>query len=93
VVVVFQNSISRCGVQRTPTTAQKIQLLVGINGTRDLSMATKKYGWWISELNSMGVNTEAKNKELMDVQALENLTDDLKQTFIHEYKTRYSEEY
>ncbi|MGB6530226.1 MAG: hypothetical protein WBF33_19155 [Candidatus Nitrosopolaris sp.] len=80
-------------MQRTPTTAQKIQLLVGINGTRDLSMATKKYGWWISELNSMGVNTEAKNKELMDVQALENLTDDLKQTFIHEYKTRYSEEY
>ena len=56
-------------------------------------MATKKYGWWISELNSMGVNTEAKNKELRDVQALENLTDDLKQTFIHEYKTRYSEEY
>ncbi|MFY9872121.1 MAG: hypothetical protein WAK17_20615 [Candidatus Nitrosopolaris sp.] len=80
-------------MQRTPTTAQKIQLLVGINGTRDLSMATKKYGSWISELNSMGVNTEAKNKELMDVQALENLTDDLKQTFIHEYKTRYSEEY
>jgi hypothetical protein len=46
----------------------------------------ENYGWWISELNSLGVNT----KELRDVQALENLTDDLKQTFIHEYKTRYS---
>ena len=50
-------------------------------------MATKKkypekYGWWISELNSLGVNTEVKNEELMDVQALENLTDELKQNFI-----------
>ena len=81
-------------MQRTLTTAQKnTQLLVGINGRRDLSMATEKYGWWISELNSLGVNTEAKNEELRDVQALENLTDDLKQTFIHEYKTGYSEEY
>lgn len=81
-------------MQRTLTTAQKTtQLLLGMNGTRDLSMATEKYGWWISELNSLGVNTEAKNEELRDVQALENLTDALKQTFIHEYKTRYSEEY
>ena len=81
-------------MQRTLNSAEKTtQLLVRINGTRDLSMATEKYGWWISELNSLGVNTEAKNEELRDVQALENLTDDLKQTFIHEYKTRYSEEY
>ena len=61
-------------MQRTLTTAQKTtQLMVGINGTEDLSMATKKeypekYGWWISELNSLGVNTEAKNEELRDVQ-------------------------
>jgi hypothetical protein len=63
----------------------------------DLSMATKKeypekYGWWISELNSLGINTETKNEELRDVQALENLTDEVKQNFIHEYKTSYSEE-
>jgi hypothetical protein len=37
----------------------------------DLSMATKKeylekYGWWISELNSLGVNTKVR-----DVQAQE----------------------
>jgi hypothetical protein len=63
----------------------------------DLSMATKKeypekYGWWITELNSLGINTETKNEELRDVQALENLTDEVKQNFIHEYKTSYSEE-
>ncbi|MGB8937701.1 MAG: hypothetical protein WCC17_21640 [Candidatus Nitrosopolaris sp.] len=85
-------------MERTLTTAEKTtQLMVRINGTRDLSMATKeeypeKYGWWISELNSLGVNTEAKYEELRDVQALENLTDDLKQNFIHGYKTGYSED-
>jgi hypothetical protein len=57
-------------------------------------MATKneypeKYGWWINELNSLGVNTEDKNGELRDVQSLENLADDIKQDFIHEYKISY----
>jgi hypothetical protein len=57
-------------------------------------MATKneypeKYGWWINELNSLGVNTEDKNGELRDVQSLENLADDVKQDFIHEYKISY----
>ena len=93
-------------MQRTLNSVQKsTQLMVRINGTLpgistiydDLSMATtkeypEKYGWWISELNSLGVNTEAKNDELRDVQALENLTDEVKQNFIHEYKTHYSEE-
>jgi hypothetical protein len=58
-------------------------------------MATKneypeKYGWWINELNSLGVDTEDKNAELRDVQSLENLADDVKQNFIHEYKTSCS---
>jgi hypothetical protein len=36
------------------------------------------YGWWISELNSLGINTEAKDEELTDIQALEDLTDKTK---------------
>ena len=60
-------------------------------------MATKseypeKNAWWINELNSLGVNTENKNQELKDVQGLESLADDVKQKFIHEYKTSNSEE-
>ena len=60
-------------------------------------MATKnefpeKYPWWINELNSLAVSTESKNEELKDAQGLESLTDDVKQKFIHEYKTSYSEE-
>jgi hypothetical protein len=50
----------------------------------------EKYGWWISELNSLGINTEAKDEELTDIQALEDLTDNIKQNFIHEYKNRHS---
>ena len=84
-------------MERTLTTAEKAtHLMVRINGTRELSKTTKeypeKYGWWISELNSLGVNTEVKNEEVRDVQALENLSDDLKQNFIHEYKTGYTED-
>ena len=52
----------------------------------------KKYAWQINELNSLGVSTESKNEELKDAQRLENLTDDVKQKFIHEYKTSNSEE-
>ena len=62
-----------------------------------LSMATKneshdKYAWWINELNSLGISTDNKNQELKDVQGLENLADDVKQKFIHEYKTSNSVE-
>jgi hypothetical protein len=52
----------------------------------------EKYAWWINELNSLGVKKEDKVEELKDLQALENLADDVKQIFIHEYKTNYSEE-
>jgi hypothetical protein len=52
----------------------------------------EKYGWWINELNSLGINTDGKNEESADVHGLENLTDDVKQNFIRDYKTCYSEE-
>jgi uncharacterized protein Yka (UPF0111/DUF47 family) len=51
----------------------------------------EKYAWWINELNSLGVSTENKNEELKDIQQLENLADDIKQTLIHEYKTSYGQ--
>jgi len=52
----------------------------------------EKYGWWISELNSLGIDTDDKNGKSTDVQVLEDLTDDVKQNFIRDYKTCYSEE-
>ena len=52
----------------------------------------EKHGWWISELNSLGINSDAKNEESTDVQGLENLTDDVKQTLIRDYRTCYGAE-
>jgi nucleoside-specific outer membrane channel protein Tsx len=46
----------------------------------------EKYAWWINELNSLGIKQEKMNEDLRDIQALENLTDDIKQLFIHSYK-------
>lgn len=46
----------------------------------------EKYAWWINELKSLGIKQDGKLEELLDIQALENLTDDVKQLFIHDYK-------
>ena len=48
----------------------------------------EKNAWWINELISLGIKKDEKIEELRDTQALENLTDDLKQLFIHDYIDR-----
>jgi hypothetical protein len=42
-------------------------------------------GWWLSELNSLGVNVEII-KELNDTQLLSNITENIKQALFEEYK-------
>ena len=39
----------------------------------DTNEYPEKYGWWISELNSLGVNTDGKSEESSDVLGLETL--------------------
>ena len=48
----------------------------------------EKNAWWINELISLGIKKDEKIEELRDTQALENLTDELKQLFIHDYIDR-----
>jgi hypothetical protein len=48
---------------------------------------SQKVNWWVSELDSLGMKQEESNKG----QVLENLTDDIKQKFIYDYKACYSE--
>jgi hypothetical protein len=48
---------------------------------------SQKANWWISELDSLGIKQEESNKG----KELEDLTDDIKQKFIYDYKTCYSE--
>jgi len=53
---------------------------------------SEKVGWWINELDSLGIEKSNNNKsEPKDSQVLEDLADDIKQTFIHDYKICYSD--
>jgi hypothetical protein len=59
--------------------------------------------WWFNELDSLGIkkdigivsndqSSSSSNKtKLASSQQLEDLTDDIKQTFIHDYKACYNE--
>ena len=58
-------------------------------------MATKdehpeRYGWWINELNSLGIERKTIN-EMDDLQELCNITQRLKETFFQYYKSSYNE--
>ena len=48
---------------------------------------SQKVNWWINELDSLGIKQKESNKG----QELEDLTDDIKQKFIYDYKACYSE--
>jgi hypothetical protein len=55
---------------------------------------SKKVSWWINELDSLGIEKSSSNNnksESKDSQKLEDLTDGIKQSFIHDYKICYSD--
>jgi hypothetical protein len=54
---------------------------------------SQKVNWWISELDSLGINKskQEEEEESNKGQELEDLTDYIKQKFIYNYKTCYSE--
>jgi len=49
---------------------------------------SQKVNWWINELDSLGMKKSNSNdkKESTKSQELEDLTDDIKQKFIYDYK-------
>ena len=63
------------------------------NGVND-NEQSKKVSWWINELDSLGIEKSSSNNnksESKDSQKLEDLADDIKQSFIHDYKICYSD--
>jgi hypothetical protein len=55
---------------------------------------SEKVSWWINELDSLGTkksSTNAEKNESNGSQVLEDLADDIKQSFIHDYKICYSD--
>jgi hypothetical protein len=51
----------------------------------------EKYGWWLNELESLGVSPKVCSNELNDKQEVSDLAENLKQVFYQEYKTTYKE--
>jgi hypothetical protein len=52
---------------------------------------SQKVNWWINELDSLGMKKSKQEEESNKSQELEDLTDDIKQKFIYDYKAYYSE--
>jgi hypothetical protein len=51
----------------------------------------EKNGWWINELESLGVDTKGNDNELKDKQDNSDLAEAIKQEFIEEYKQSYNQ--
>ncbi len=49
----------------------------------------EKYGWWISELDSLGIKRIRRN-DMKDRKQITDLTENTKQTLFQEYKTVYN---
>jgi hypothetical protein len=47
----------------------------------------ERYGWWLNELDSLGIRTKKIN-ELNDLQEIRNLTQNIKQALYQEFKTK-----
>jgi hypothetical protein len=50
----------------------------------------EKYGWWISELDSLGIKSMRKN-DMNDRKEITDLTENIKQALFQEYKTVYAQ--
>ena len=61
-----------------------------ISNAKD-SEKSQKVNWWINELDSLGMKKSKQEEESNKSQELEDLTDDIKQKFIYDYKACYSE--
>ncbi|HEX2231229.1 MAG TPA: hypothetical protein VHG34_03485 [Nitrososphaeraceae archaeon] len=62
---------------------------------RKIMMSTKKehpenYGWWISELDSLGIKRMKRN-DMKDRKEITDLAKNIKQTFFQKYKTVYNQ--
>jgi hypothetical protein len=50
----------------------------------------EKYGWWISELSSLGMKIKRRN-DMNDRKEITDLTENIKQTLFQEYRTAYAQ--
>jgi hypothetical protein len=60
---------------------------INISNAKD-NEKSQKVNWWINELDSLGIKQEEESNK---GQEFEDLTDNIKQKFIYDYKTCYSD--
>lgn len=53
----------------------------------------QKEGWWLNELDTLGIDTENNNNELSDKQENSNLVETIKQSLLEDYKQTSSTNY
>ena len=53
----------------------------------------QKEGWWLNELDTLGIDTENNNDELSDKQENSNLVETIKQTLLEDFKQTSSTNY
>jgi hypothetical protein len=51
----------------------------------------EKNGWWINELDSLGVDTKSNTNELNSKRGNSDLVEAIKQTLIEEYRQTYNQ--
>lgn len=61
------------------------------SATMAIAEQPERQGWWLNELESLGVNTKHK-EELGDLAIASALTEYLKQLFYEEYQRAFNEE-
>ena len=58
---------------------------------KEVQQQRAKNGYWLNELDSLGIEPKQKKEELNDAEELENLADIIKQAMFQDYKIAYSE--
>lgn len=58
---------------------------------KEVQQQQAKNGYWLNELDSLGIEPKQKKEELNDSEELENLADIIKQAMFQDYKIAYSE--
>jgi hypothetical protein len=68
-------------------------ILMSYNNVRQFPQEEhpEKNGWWINELESLGVDTKDNTNELKDKQTNSDLVEAIKQEFMEEYKQTYDQ--
>ena len=58
---------------------------------KEVQQQQAKNGYWLNELDSLGIEPKQKKEEPNDAEELENLADIIKQAMFQDYKIAYSE--